>query len=466
MSNKKGFSAKTVSILLVLVLMVGLAAGGTVAWLVDKSPEVVNTFTYGDINIDLKETDSDNDGDVTKNTYEMVPGRQITKDPTVTVETGSEANWLFVKLVKSGGTTEYDFDDYLTYAIADGWTALAGEEGVYYREVAEDATVRDFAVLKDNKVTVKSEVTKEMVNALGTDPATATYPQLTVVAYAVQRENMDTAADAWAVANGTYTSVTVSTSDALEDAIENAGTGKTTLNLTYGEFETNVALDGGKNIVIVGSGEANTTLKGQIATTSSDAGTLTLKNMTINVDDSIVDSTGISQTGKSAIAIWGNQTVICENVTFNMTKADSTAITSWWDTNEGTTIIVKNCTFNCNGQRPIRATGNVTVEKCTFNDPYRYAVQLTAKASTATLLDKATINFNNNTIVNGANGKPFVYGIQLEGEEYGCNDCVINGSGNIITDGGADSAMYYCECGKVDHTTIEWNTEVAAVHGN
>ena len=469
MSNKKSLSVKTVSILLVLVLLVGMAAGGTVAWLVDKTPEVVNTFTYGDINIDLTEDDVDGDGDATKNKYEMIPGREITKNPTVTVEANSEANWLFVKLVKSGGDVTVDgvqksFDDYLTYTIADGWTALAGEDGVYYRAVAESTTALDFAVLKNNQVTVKTDVTKAMVNALDAN-GTSNYPQLTVVAYAVQQENIATAADAWAAANGTYSAVTVSTPEALEEAVENA-TDNTAIKLTNGTFDTNFEIAGGKDVTMEGAGAANTVLKGQIATTSSTEGTLTLKNMTINVDDSIVDSTGISQTGKSAIAIWGNQTVICENVTFNMTKADSTAITSGWDTGKGTTIIVKNCTFNCNGQRPIRATGNVTVENCTFNDPYRYAVQLTAKASTATELEKAIINFKGNTIVNGANGKPFVYGIQLEGADYGCNNCVITGAGNTIVDGGTDSAMYYCECGKVDHATITWNTEVAAVHEN
>ena len=254
-------------------------------------------------------------------------------------------------------------------------------------------------------------------------------------------------------------------SAALADAVANADGELTIVNLEKGEYTTNLKVEGGSDISIVGNGK-DTVLSGQIATTASNEGTITLKNLTIKVDDSIVDSTGISQTGKSAIAIWGDQTVICENVTFDMSLADSTAITSWWDTGVGTSIIVRNCTFNCNGQRPIRATGNVTVENCTFNDPYRYAVQLTAKADTATKLDKATINFNNNTIVNGANGKDFVYGIQLEGETYGCNDCVINGAGNTIENGGTESAMYYCECGKVDHATIEWNVEVPAVHKN
>ena len=260
----------------------------------------------------------------------------------------------------------------------------------------------------------------------------------------------------------------VSTNEEFEEAIDavtdvNSGVDSAVIALASGTFDTNFKVAGGKDVTISGNG-ADTVLNGQIATTASNEGTLILRNLTVNVSDAIEDSTGISQTGKSAIAIWGDQTVICENVTFNMDLADSTAITSWWDTGVGTTIIVRNCTFNCNGQRPIRATGNVTVENTTFNDPYRYAVQLTAKTSTANLMDKAIINFNNNTIVNGTNGKDFVYGIQLEGADYGCHDCVINGSGNTIVNGGSESTMYYCECGKVDHNTVTFNTEVEVVH--
>lgn len=233
---------------------------------------------------------------------------------------------------------------------------------------------------------------------------------------------------------------------------------------------TNISVPGGKNLTINGatSNPADTVINGQIATTASNEGTLVIRNCTINVDDNIVDSTGISQTGSSAIAIWGDQKVICENVVFNMSKADSTAITSWWDTGVGTNIIARNCTFNCNGQRPIRATCNVTVENCTFNDPYRYAVQLTSKSNTAVGIENAVINFNNNTINNGASGKAFVYGVQLEGEDYGCQNLIINGSGNTINAGewdtGNESTMYYCECGRVQHNTITWNTEVVPVH--
>ena len=169
--------------------------GGTVAWLIADTDPVINTFTYGDINIDLKETDTDKDGDGNPNTnnYPMIPGNPITKDPVVTFKANSENAWLFVKLEKSA-----NFDDFMTYEIAEGWIALDGVNGVYYREVTKADADVDYTVIKDNTVNVKGEVTKEMLNALDANGA-SDYPTLTVTAYAVQRDrNITTAADAWA----------------------------------------------------------------------------------------------------------------------------------------------------------------------------------------------------------------------------------------------------------------------------
>lgn len=188
--NAKRFNTKALALILALVLMVGGVVGGTVAWLIDQSDKVVNTFTYGDINIDLDETDTklDDDDDPDTNEYEMMPGSEITKDPKVTVKAGSENNWLFVKLEKSE-----NFDDFLTYVIGDGWTQLYDAEGnqvegVYYRyqaAIAEDGEDACYSVLKDDKVQVKGEVAKEQLNALDQD-GRKDYPTLTVTAYAVQ----------------------------------------------------------------------------------------------------------------------------------------------------------------------------------------------------------------------------------------------------------------------------------------
>lgn len=188
---------KPLALILALVLTIGGVIGGTVAWLIATPDPVVNTFTYGDINITLEETDTglDNDGKDTTNEYKMMPGQSITKDPEITVKSGSEEMWLFVKLEKSS-----NFDTFLEYTMAEGWTALSGVDGVYYQHItAEDVATADkkIAVIKDNTVTVKYSVTKEQLNALDSG-SSANYPTLTVTAYAVQYAGNATAADAWA----------------------------------------------------------------------------------------------------------------------------------------------------------------------------------------------------------------------------------------------------------------------------
>lgn len=166
---------KTLALFLVLALAFGGVIGGTVAWLTDTSDTVVNTFTDSDIEIPLTETGAVENA----NSYKMVPGYTISKDPEVTVEAGSEKCYLFVKLDKSD-----NFDSFLTYEIADGWTALDGVENVYYRVVDTTTEAVTFSVLKDDQVTVKSDVTKEKMNELKN--GSSLQPTLTVTAYASQ----------------------------------------------------------------------------------------------------------------------------------------------------------------------------------------------------------------------------------------------------------------------------------------
>ena len=71
MKNRRNVSNKTVAILLALVLAIGCAVGGTLAWLISKTDPVVNTFTYGDINIGLEET--------TEGPYTITPGKKSPK---------------------------------------------------------------------------------------------------------------------------------------------------------------------------------------------------------------------------------------------------------------------------------------------------------------------------------------------------------------------------------------------------
>lgn len=171
---------KTLALVLALTLLVAGVVGGTLAWLTDRTAEVKNTFTVGDINIDLTETTAD---------YKMVPGNTIAKDPTVTVKANSEACWLFVKVTKSE-----NLDTFITYAIAEGWTEL--QDGVYYREVPASDADQTFPVLAGNAVTVKDTVTKALL-----ETAKTSAPILTFKAYAVQKDNVASASDAWAKVN-------------------------------------------------------------------------------------------------------------------------------------------------------------------------------------------------------------------------------------------------------------------------
>lgn len=187
--KKKGVSTKVFLSLLALVLVVGCAVGGTIAWLTATTEPVVNTFTYGKIEIKLTET--------TGNAYKIIPGVNISKDPKVTVIGGSEACWLFVKVAEEGTFVA----DRVTYSIKDGWKVLdaTNHPGVYYCEVDAVTADTDFYVLAGDTtypngvVTVSENLTKEDIKRL-----TETHPQLIFTAYAVQKDGINTAAEAWA----------------------------------------------------------------------------------------------------------------------------------------------------------------------------------------------------------------------------------------------------------------------------
>lgn len=202
---------KAMALVLALGLITVGIVGSTMAWLTDTSGEVKNVFTDSDINIDLSETTTN---------YKMVPGATIAKDPKVTVLKGSEACWLFVKVTESLGawdeTNSKDtFTDYLSYSIAEGWTAVdaTNHPGLYYRQVGavSEDDGKSFYVLKgtgdgalkNGYLTVNgANVTKGMMDEIdgvdsngktNTDEAKAEIaarPTLTFRAYAIQSANL------------------------------------------------------------------------------------------------------------------------------------------------------------------------------------------------------------------------------------------------------------------------------------
>lgn len=188
-SKKKVF----VTVLCAAALVVASVLG-TMAYLTSQTETVTNTFTVGNVEITLDETDvtpmgvKDTDARVKGNEYKLIPGHTYIKDPTVHVDTDSEESWLFVKVVDEIAGIEADTT--VAAQMADnGWTAVDRATNVY----AYKATVtagQDIKVFEN--FTIKG-------TAAVADYAGKT---ITVEAYAIQAGGFDTAAAAWEAAPG------------------------------------------------------------------------------------------------------------------------------------------------------------------------------------------------------------------------------------------------------------------------
>lgn len=211
-------SKRILVLALALVLLLGCGIGGTIAWLMDSTETVTNTFTVGDINIELKEHDLKADGTLDnttagevneENTYKILPGTKQPKDPFVRVKAGSEACYVFVQVQEVNNAV--DTEKYVTWSVAAGWTKLEDTDAngvtTYYREQsaltatdAQDAVHFVLAGDTDNTtgiVTYANTLTKANIEALDKDDAddegygtieADEMPKLIFKAFAVQKE--------------------------------------------------------------------------------------------------------------------------------------------------------------------------------------------------------------------------------------------------------------------------------------
>ncbi|MBE6969558.1 MAG: hypothetical protein E7442_05495 [Ruminococcaceae bacterium] len=194
---------KTAALLLALVLVFGMAVGGTIAYLTSNDT-VVNTFTVGSVAITLDETDVDNDDNTDDNVtvngvvrdkengYKLMPGHEYVKDPIVHVDAASEDCYLFVKVVDEIADIQ-DEQTVATQMAEKGWKAVSGVANTFVYvgttevpvavKAGDDITVFDKFTIKgdvDNKTLADYEnktikVTAYAVQADGFDGKTADY---------------------------------------------------------------------------------------------------------------------------------------------------------------------------------------------------------------------------------------------------------------------------------------------------
>lgn len=188
--NFMSFGSRSFILTAAIVVILGGIVSGTVAWMFVKSEPVSNTFTYGDLRLELIESDSlIGDEDEYINKYNIKPGIEVAKDPYIEVGSGTIDCWVFVKINKSD-----NLDTFIEYEPADGWDEL--EKDVYCRKVKSSDVSQGFYILKDNKVSVKDSVTQQMLDELAEED----YPSISFTAYAIQTFDGETAKDAWEIA--------------------------------------------------------------------------------------------------------------------------------------------------------------------------------------------------------------------------------------------------------------------------
>ncbi|MCI6094700.1 MAG: SipW-dependent-type signal peptide-containing protein [Clostridium sp.] len=203
-----------------MVLVCAFAVGMTIAYLT-STDEVVNTFTVGNVRIQLDEADVDEYGEqlydsetgspaprVKANSYKLIPGHTYNKDPMVTVLRGSESSYIKMTV---------------TFTKADALDAIFGTDGAnltsifkgynpanwIYKGNTEDTTANTRTYEFWYKETVAAPTADVALDALFdsiTVPGAITNTQLgtiegmtiTVNAYAIQADGFDNEDDAWA----------------------------------------------------------------------------------------------------------------------------------------------------------------------------------------------------------------------------------------------------------------------------
>lgn len=209
---------KILGLMVGAVALVGVSIMGTMAYLT-STDKVVNTFTVGNVQINLDEAKANPDGTlystvnerVKANSYKLLPGHTYNKDPMVTVLEGSENSYVKMTVTFSkaaeldaifapdGADMTSIFNGYNS----NNWTYKGNTEDTqantrtyefWYKETVEAPTADVALDALFDSITVPGTITNAQL-------ATIEGMTITVNAYAIQADGFATADLAWAAFN-------------------------------------------------------------------------------------------------------------------------------------------------------------------------------------------------------------------------------------------------------------------------
>ena len=158
-----------------------------------------------------------------------------------------------------------------------------------------------------------------------------------------------------------------------------------------------------------------------------------------------------NHTGKFCIGLYCAY-VNVKDCTFNLYD---TGGVYYYSFNHPEFCTIKNCTFNCNGFRPIYSKVNVEIDGCTFVDQYRYSVQIYGNKNNGL----ETVKFTNNTIINPAvtSGKPYAAGVQIS-NGYDLNNVAFTIEGNTLQSTKFNDLKFAYDYQQSGENLVEMNT--------
>ncbi len=206
--------------IIALVVIVALLMAGSVlvtfAYLT-STQTVTNTFTVGKVEITLDEAKVNLKGEpvnaadevveleeaprVAENSYKLIPGHTYTKDPTVTVVTGSEESYIrmmvtiekYADLCAAYGKTvgQLQLSDLIVGEFGEGWTVENKGAGVFECRYAELCDGSKPIPALFEKIKIPGEIKNAALDTLDG-------MKIVVVAHAIQADGLGTAEQAWA----------------------------------------------------------------------------------------------------------------------------------------------------------------------------------------------------------------------------------------------------------------------------
>ncbi|MBQ2855772.1 MAG: hypothetical protein IJE78_01410 [Bacteroidaceae bacterium] len=218
----------------------------------------------------------------------------------------------------------------------------------------------------------------------------------------------------------------ITNADELKQAINDAQNGAV-LILEDGTYAGLFRIEN-KQLTIRALNEGKAIIDGKIAIANAST-IVTLEDLVLtdahpqSVETS--DHKFLAKTQKSILGAY-DATFIVKNCIINITQENNRGMWMQEGGNAEPTMIT-NTIFNCNNQRPITYKANIIVDNCTFNNQYRYALQVWGADNDGT----EKVVFTNNKIVNPSEAKEFAAGISVSAS-YSFSNVTIEVANNTL----------------------------------